>query len=233
MKKHIVTLFSVFLILLGGTLIIYPVLSDYLNKLHQSKVIASYEEYVDDMTESIYRQMVEDAEKYNQLLSQNKESFRLNDVQKNQYKELLNVNGDGVMGYIEIPAIGITLPIYHGTDEAVLQIAAGHVEWSSLPVGGNGTHCVISGHRGLPSAKLFTDLDQVKEGDFIILKILNEEFIYQIDRISVVEPNDMKLLKKEPGKDFCTLVTCTPYGINTHRLLVRGCRVKDTVRIID
>ena len=131
------------------------------------------------------------------------------------------------MGYIEIPNLHLSLPIYHGTGDAVLQIAVGHLEWSSLPVGGEGTHCVLSGHRGLPSAKLFTNLDQLTAGDIFVIRVLDEVLTYEVDQILIVEPEDLSALTVEPGQDLCTLVTCTPYGINTHRLLVRGHRIEN------
>ena len=146
--------------------------------------------------------------------------------EKGEYEAQLNVAGNGVMGYIEIPSIGCTLPIYHGTDEAVLQIAVGHMEGTSLPVGGEGSHCVLSGHRGLPSAKLFTDLDQVGEGDTFLLHVLDETLAYEVDQVKVVLPEEAGDLEAVRGEDYCTLVTCTPYGINTHRLLVRGSRTE-------
>lgn len=149
----------------------------------------------------------------------------MTEEERAEYESLLNVSGNGIIGYIEIPMIQCSLPIYHGTEESVLQIAVGHIEGSSLPTGGAGTHCVLSGHRGLPSAKLFTDLDQLAEGDTFILRILDETLTYEVDQIRTVEPYELDDLGIEEGKDYCTLVTCTPYGINTHRLLVRGRRV--------
>lgn len=137
------------------------------------------------------------------------------------------MSGSGVMGYVEIPGIDVSLPIYHGTSEEVLQVAVGHIEGSSLPVGGESTHCVISGHRGLPSARLFTDLDQLAEGDIFTLRVLDETLTYEVDQIHVVEPDDITLLEIVEGEDLCTLVTCTPYGVNSHRLLVRGHRVEN------
>ena len=149
----------------------------------------------------------------------------MSEEQKKQYEQLLNVSGDGIMGYIEIPSINCSLPIYHGTQESVLQIAVGHIEWSSLPVGGASSHCVVSGHRGLPSAKLFTNLDELSKGDTFMLRVLDEVLTYEVDQILIVEPQETGALQIEEGKDYCTLVTCTPYGINTHRLLVRGHRI--------
>ena len=151
--------------------------------------------------------------------------YALTEEQKERYEKLLNVSGDGIMAYIEIPKIGCRLPIYHGTKESALQIAAGHLEWSSLPVGGESAHCVISGHRGLPRAKLFTDLDKMEEGDQFFITVLNKRLTYEVDQIQVVEPEEVEDLAIEKGKDYVTLVTCTPYAINTHRLLVRGHRI--------
>ena len=152
--------------------------------------------------------------------------FFLTEEQQAQYESLLDISGTGIMGYIEIPSINVSLPIYHGTSDSVLQIAVGHLDWTSLPVGGESTHCVLSGHRGLPSAKLFTNLDQIVEGDTFIIRVLDEVLTYEVDRILIVEPEDVTALQIESGKDLCTLVTCTPYGINSHRLLVRGHRVE-------
>ena len=144
-----------------------------------------------------------------------------------EYEALLNIAGSGVMGYIEIPELKVSLPVYHGVDEGVLQIAVGHIPGTSLPTGGKGTHRVLSGHRGLPSAKLFTNLDQLREGDIFMLRILDETLTYEVDQILIVEPHEVEALAIDPNEDYCTLVTCTPYGINTHRLLVRGHRVEN------
>ena len=149
------------------------------------------------------------------------------------YESLLDVSGNGIIGYIEIPTIKCSLPIYHGTDEAILQIAVGHIEGTSLPVGGSGTHCVLSGHRGLPSARLFTDLDKMVVGDTFMMRVLDETLTYEVDQIRIVLPNEMDDLEIEEGKDYCTLVTCTPYGINSHRLLVRGHRIENQVEAQD
>jgi len=152
----------------------------------------------------------------------------LSPEQKQAYQSVLNVGGNGVMGYIEIPSIGVSLPMYHTVNEEILQVAAGHVEWSDLPVGGESTHCVLSGHRGLPSAKLFTDLDDLQVGDIFMLRVLDSLLTYEVDQILIVDPGDVKDLRRLSGQDLCTLVTCTPYGINTHRLLVRGHRIENT-----
>ena len=154
-------------------------------------------------------------------------TFALSEEDKGAYDTLLDISGTGVMGYIEIPTINISLPVYHGTEDAVLQIAVGHLEWSSLPVGGEDTHCVLSGHRGLPSAKLFTNLDKLVVGDKFVMRVLDEVLTYEVDQILIVEPTDVSTLIIEAGKDLCTLVTCTPYGFNSHRLLVQGHRIEN------
>ena len=222
------TVFLVLLLLAGVSLLLYPSLSDYWNSMHQTRAIASYAETVSQLDTAQYDEMWKVAQDYNRALSQRETAFALTDEQKAAYESLLDVSGLGVMGYIEIPEIDCSLPIYHGTEESVLQVAVGHLEWSSLPVGGEGTHCVLSGHRGLPSAKLFTNLDKLAVGDTFLLRVLDEVLTYEVDQILIVEPEQVDALGIVPGEDYCTLVTCTPYGINTHRLLVRGHRVENT-----
>ena len=218
---------SLSLVLVAGlALLLYPVVSDYWNSLHQSQVIGSYAEAVAGLEDDSYEAMWAEAEVYNAALPRDQSRFHPSEEEQERYEALLNVSGDGVMGYVEIPSIEASLPIYHGTEEEILQTAIGHIEGSSLPVGGAGTHCVISGHRGLPSAKLFTDLDQLAEGDVFYLHVLDETLAYEVDQIRIVEPDDVSLLAIEEGKDLCTLVTCTPYGVNSHRLLVRGHRIE-------
>ena len=236
MKNKISTILLSLTFLAGVSLLLYPTVSDYWNSLHASKAVADYSAEVSQLTQEQYDEIWDAAKAYNEALRDSGNNFNLTDKQKKQYESLLDVGGTGIMGYIEIPNINISLPIYHGTDDSVLQIAVGHLEWSSLPVGGAGTHCVLSGHRGLPSAKLFTNLDQLVEGDTFVLRVLDEVLTYQVDQILIVEPNDTEALQIEEGKDICTLVTCTPYGINTHRLLVRGHRIKnqaqgETIRV--
>lgn len=177
------------------------------------------------MKQEDYERMWGEAEKYNERLRSNPDRYVMTEKDREEYDSLLDVSDTGIMCYIEIPAIDCSLPVYHGTDDAVLQSSVGHLEGSSLPVGGEGTHCVISGHRGLPSARLFTDLDKLKEGDIFLLRVLERTLTYEVDQITVVEPEDMSQLEIVEGEDLCTLVTCTPYGINTHRLLVRGHRI--------
>ena len=236
-KKGNFTTFILVLILLTGlSLLLYPSVSNYWNSLHQTKAIAKYAEDVVNLDNDTYDQLWQDAASYNQSLLTRSNPYLLSDEQKAEYDRLLDVSGLGVMGYIEIPSIDCSLPIYHGTEESVLQIAVGHLKWSSLPVGGESTHCVLSGHRGLPSAKLFTNLDKLQAGDIFLLRVLDEVLTYEVDQILIVEPQETGALRIEEGKDYCTLVTCTPYGINTHRLLVRGHRIENieeatTVRV--
>lgn len=227
MKKHKSTIFLLIIFCIGLSLLLYPSVSDYWNSLHQSRAIASYSEAVAQLDTETYDHIFQAADDYNRKLLSLQNRFAPDDKTHEDYLSQMNVFGNGIMGYIDIPSIGCKLPIYHGVDEAVLQIAVGHIEGSSLPVGGLGTHCVLSGHRGLPSAKLFTNLDQLVEGDLFLLQILGETLTYEVDRILIVLPDDMGPLGIEKGKDYCTLVTCTPYGINSHRLLVRGHRIEN------
>lgn len=227
MRKHLSTILLILIFLVGLSLLLYPTVSDYWNSLHQSRAIAQYAEQVANLDNDVYEQLWADADAYNRTLPGMAQRYVLTDEEKEAYEQLLAPSGTGVMGYIEIPEISCSLPIYHGTDEAVLQIAIGHIEGSSLPVGGESTHCVLSGHRGLPSAKLFTDLDKLDTGDTFILRVLDETLTYEVDRILIVEPYELSALEIEEGRDYCTLVTCTPYGVNTHRLLVRGHRVEN------
>ena len=235
MKKSVVsTVILILVFFLGLSLVLYPSVSDYWNSLHQSRAIATYAEEVSGLDTGRYEQLWAEAVDYNRTLRDRDNAFLLSETQKAAYDSLLNVGGNGVMGYIEIPTIGVSLPIYHGTDEGVLQIAVGHIEWTSLPVGGESSHCVISGHRGLPSAKLFTNLDKLVVGDTFLFRVLDETLTYEVDQILIVEPQEVSALTIREGEDLCTLVTCTPYGINTHRLLVRGHRVEnaETARTI-
>ena len=226
-KRNWITPFLILILLVGLSLLLYPSVSDYWNSLHQTRAIAAYAEEVANLDNDAYDQLWQDAASYNQSLLTRSNTYLLSDEQKAEYARLLDVSGLGIMGYIEIPEIDVSLPIYHGTGESVLQIAVGHLEWSSLPVGGESTHCVLSGHRGLPSAKLFTNLDKLREGDTFLLRVLDEVLTYEVDQILIVEPQETAALQIEEGKDYCTLVTCTPYGINTHRLLVRGHRIEN------
>jgi len=222
------TVILVLILLIGAGIMAYPTVSDWWNSFHQTRAIANYATAVEEMDTEVLEAMLEDARRYNAALVGNAGRYEMDEDEREEYESLLNLSGDGVMGYISIPNIGVNLPIYHGTGEAVLQIAVGHIEGTSLPVGGAGTHAALSGHRGLPSARLFTDLDQVEEGDVFVLSILGEQLAYEIDQIRIVEPWDMSDLNIISGEDHCTLITCTPYGVNTHRLLVRGRRIENT-----
>ena len=223
----ITTVILVLLFVIGLSLLLYPALSDYWNSLHQSAAISDYADNVADLSKENYDELWTAAKSYNASLVPRFNAFLLTDEQKEQYDSLLNVSGLGIMGYIEIPEINCSLPIYHGTDESVLQIAVGHISWSSLPTGGESTHCVLSGHRGLPSAKLFTNLDKLTEGSTFMLRVLDEVLTYEVDQILTVLPDEVDALQIVEGEDLCTLVTCTPYGINSHRLLVRGHRIEN------
>lgn len=227
MKKHMATLLLILIFFIGLSLLLYPSFSDWWNSFHSSQAITNYSEIVANIDDDKYAEIWNAAWNYNQSLVGSGNAFEVTDEQRLSYEQLLDVGGNGIMGYIEIPMIDVSLPIYHGTDESVLQIAVGHLEWSSLPVGGESTHCVISGHRGLPSAKLFTNLDKLVLGDIFILRTLDEILTYEVDQVLIVEPHEVDALRVVAGKDLCTLVTCTPYGINTHRMLVRGHRVEN------
>ncbi len=225
MKKHLSTIILVLVLVLGLGIMLYPTVSDWWNSFHQTRAIASYSDTVATMDNEIYDQLWQEAEAYNAALAQKANPYFFTEEDQALYDSTLNVSGTGIMGYIDIPEIKCTLPIYHGTSDAVLQVGVGHIEGSSLPVGGEGTHCVLSGHSGLPSAVLFTHLEDLDIGDLFTLQIMDETLTYEVDRFNRVLPHEMELLTIEEGKDSCTLVTCTPYGINTHRLLVHAHRV--------
>ena len=224
-KKNLFTAIMVTGLVVGIGLLLYPSIANYWNSFHQSRAIMRYQESVSQMSEEEYKQILDDAREYNKKLAKTGIIWKMTDDERKEYNSKLKIKGTEVMAYISMPKFHIKYPIYHGTDESVLQTSIGHIEGSSLPVGGKSTHCIISGHRGLPSARLFTDLDKVKEGDIWMITTLNETLTYECDQIRIVEPNDLSDLNIEKGKDYCTLVTCTPYGVNTHRLLIRGHRI--------
>ena len=226
MKKYLSTIILFLVLIIGLSLVLYPTFADWWNSFHQSKAVASYVEQVSNMDDEKYQEIWSAAWEYNQSLIDRPNSYLLSEEQRDNYNALLNIGGNGIMGYIEIPKLDVTMPLYHGTDEAVLQIAIGHLEWTSLPVGGESSHCVVSGHRGLPSARLFTDLDKMEVGDTFLLRVLDEVLTYEVDQIRIVEPHVTEDLLIVEGEDLVTLVTCTPYGINTHRMLVRGHRIE-------
>lgn len=220
------TIFLIFFVVAGLSLLLYPSVANYVNTLHSSRAITSYNDALAQLGDDAQQAMLDEAHAYNKKLFDDGYTLILPEPRKPSYFKLLDITGTGIMGYIEIQKLGVMLPIYHGTGEDVLQIAVGHIEGSFLPVGGENTHAVLSGHRGLPSAKLFTDLDKMTIGDTFTIKVLKEELTYEVDQILTVLPDEMDALNVVPGEDLCTLITCTPYGINTHRLLVRGHRIE-------
>lgn len=229
MKKRLTTILAVLVFITGLSLLLYPTVSNYFNSLHQSKVVSHYSDALEKMDEAQKQAAIDAAVQYNALLVSNDARFTPSEEETRLYNSLLNPDGTGMMGYITIPEIRCKLAIYHSVDDSVLQVGVGHLEGSSLPVGGSSTHCVISGHRGLPSARLFTDIDRLEKGDLFYLHVYGKVLAYEVDKISVVEPEYYGPLEIEEGKDLCTLLTCTPYGINTQRLMVRGHRVVDSL----
>lgn len=245
-KSHRVSNTILVLILLAGVAIAgYPMFSEYWNSMHQSRAIMGYAERVAELSNDEYVSVWEDALEYNRRLSSDPNPWAMTDEDIDEYERQLNVDGTGNMGFISIPKIDVNLPVYHGTSDAVLQTSIGHIDGTSLPAGSIhpdpdqydkvefASHSVLSGHRGLPSAKLFSDLDAMEEGDVFYLTILDQNLTYQVDKITVIVPEDSSELALFPGKDYCTLMTCTPYGINTHRLLVRGVRVENDKELLD
>ena len=226
-KGNFLNILLVLVFFVGLSLLLYPSVSDYWNSFHQTRAIAAYAGEVAALDDGIYDELLEAARDYNQRLAQREEPLNQSEEDLAEYGSLLNLDGSGIMGYIEIPELKVSLPIYHSVDDGVLQVAVGHMPGTSLPVGGKGTHSALSGHRGLPSARLFTDLDQLREGDTFLLQILDETLTYEVDQVLIVEPNEVGVLAIDPEEDYCTLVTCTPYGVNTHRLLVRGHRIEN------
>lgn len=226
MKKHVSTIILIVFFLAGLSLLLYPTFSDYWNSLHQTRAIAAYTESVANLDDNHYQEILNEAIAYNTALAREPFHLTVGESEEAKYQQVLDVTGTGIMAYIEIPSIQCSLPIYHGTDESILQTAVGHVVGTSLPVGGESTHCVLSGHRGLPSARLFTDIDKLVVGDRFMIRVLDETLTYEVDQILIVLPSEVDSLQIIEGEDLCTLVTCTPYGVNSHRLLVRGHRVE-------
>ena len=224
-KKNLFTVVMATGLAVGIGLLLYPSVANYWNSFHQTRAIMSYQESVTNMDKKEYKLILKEARAYNKRLARTGLVWDMDENQRKEYNSKLNIPGTDVMAYISLPKFHIKVPIYHGTEESVLQVAIGHLEGSSLPVGGKSTHCLISGHRGLPSAGLFTDLDKVKEGDTWTITTMNETLTYECDQIRIVEPDDLSNLQIIKGQDLCTLITCTPYGINTHRLLIRGHRI--------
>ncbi|MBQ4599615.1 MAG: class C sortase [Clostridia bacterium] len=223
-KDKITTLLLILVFLAGLSLLLYPAVSNYWNSYLQSKIIVNYDDSVSNLEDERYAELIAAAEDYNRRMASGEVGYPRN---AEEYAQLLDPFDTGVMGYIEIPVINCKLPIAHGTDDSVLRDSVGHLEWTSLPVGGESTHSVLSGHRGLPSAELLTNIDRMEVGDAFYIHILDQVFEYRVDEINVIVPDDSSKLQIVEGKDYVTLLTCTPYGINSHRLLVRGERVAD------
>ena len=227
MKKHILNIVIILMFVIGFSVLLYPAISEYINSKHASRVIASYNETVKNSDEAELKRLIDEADDYNKRLSKNSSAFYIPDLVSG-YDDVLDITGNGVMGYIDIDKLNLELPIYHGVSKEVLQVGVGHLPGTSLPVGGESTHAVLSGHRGLPSAKLFTDLNEMEVGDTFTVTVLDRVYTYEVDQIKVVLPSETSDLQIVKGEDHCTLMTCTPYGINTHRLLVRGVRIEST-----
>lgn len=221
------TILLVAIFFVGLSVMLYPTISDFWNEKRQSQAIINYDDLIVDLTPEDYTKLFDKADKYNEKLRNMSFPFLSHKSISDEYYSTLDVNGNGMMGYITIEKIKVQLPIYHGTSDQVLNSAVGHVEGSSIPVGGESTHAVLSAHRGLPSAKLFTNLDKLEKGDIFTIRILDRTITYQVDQILIVLPEETDALNVVPGEDYCTLVTCTPYGINTHRMLVRGTRIEN------
>ena len=229
MKHKISAVIFGLFFLIGLSIMLYPTVSNLINRQNQSKAIGAYEKAVDKLDDDVFQTEWKEAEAYNDYLEKYTTFNYAAEGEKTRsgspYESLLNVAENGIMGVIDIPTVNISLPIYHGTSDEVLQAGAGHYIGSSLPVGGEGTHTVLTGHRGLPSAKLFTDIDRLRKGDVFYVRTLGKTLAYQVDQIQTTLPDEVRLLEREEGKDYVTLVTCTPYGVNTHRLLIRGVRI--------
>lgn len=232
MRKLIKMIFPVLFCLGGLAMLLYPWISNYLYENRADGEVSAYEEQVEKTDDSEKQEILKKAREYNNILTESKvqltDPFDEEEAKDNglDYNNILNVNGDGMMGFIDIPKINVYLPVYHGTSKVVLESGIGHLEGSSLPVGGENTHVVLSGHTGLSTKKLFTDLTEIKEDDLFFLHILGDVLAYKVISVDVVEPEDTTLLSIQKGKDLATLVTCTPYGVNTHRLLVTGERTE-------
>lgn len=231
MKRDKVGILLVLMLFIGVCVLLYPALSQYWNSKTQTHAVDNYQEILDSLQKEDYTKYFEEADHYNIAL-RNLDVPLLEYSQLTEYNQILNVSGTGVMGYITIEKLGVELPLYHGTSDSVLNIACGHMEGTSLPIGGESTHSVLSAHRGLPHAKLFTDLDKMEVGDVFTITILDRIMTYQVDQIKVVNPNEIDEVHIIDGEDHCTLLTCTPYGINSHRLLVRGTRIENAAPIL-
>lgn len=224
-KRSVSTIVLTAVFLLGIAILLYPTVSNYINQINATRAIINYDDTVERLTEAQKKEMLAAANEYNASLLAHPKPLVTGEPEDETYKSLLSVTDDGIMGHVAIKKIDVQLPIYHGSDDKVLATGVGHLEGSSLPVGGMGTHAVITGHRGLPAAKLFTDLDQMEVGDTFTVTVLGKTLTYQVDQIKIVLPEKTEDLVIDPERDYCTLLTCTPYSVNTHRLLVRGVHV--------
>jgi len=226
MKKFIFKIFWIIIFFIGISLIMYPYISEYWNSLRQTKAISNYENILDNLKEEDYEKITKNIKKYNKDLA--KLNYPLIEYKKlSSYKKVLSIDKNGMLGYLKISKINVELPIYYGTSSKVLNTSVGLLEGSSVPIGGKNTHAVLSAHRGLPTSTLFTNLNELEIGDIFEINVLGKILTYQIDKITIVKPTDISNLKISKGKDYITLMTCTPYGLNTHRLLVRGVRIKN------
>lgn len=226
LKKYLPNIIVAIILMVGIGLLAYPAVSDYINDLHSTRAIGSYVEKTKDLSKEEKERLLKEAKEYNQTLVGKTNRYFLNEEEKEKYNHILDVTDTGIMAYVEIPKLKVFMPIYHGTDEGILQVAVGHIPGSSFPIGGESTHSLISGHRGLPSAKLFTDIDRLNNGDLFFIHVFDEVLAYKVNKIDTVLPDEVENLEIEKGKDYVTLITCTPYGVNSHRLLVRGERTK-------
>ena len=226
-KKRVLPILMAFIFVVGILLLLYPAIADFVNYIYAHRAISEYREQVETLDEDANADILAAAQAYNaRLAASTPYVSELTDENREIYNSLLNITGSGIMGYIDIPEINVFLPIYHGTENSVLSMGVGHFEGSSLPVGGKSVHTVLTSHSGLPTARLFTDLEKLKEGDTFSIHVLNETIFYEVDLIEVLKPEELSGLHIDEGEDYCSLVTCTPYGVNTHRLVVRGRRVE-------
>ena len=231
MKKSKIGILLVLMLFIGVCGLLYPSVSQYWNSKTQTRAVENYQEILDSLKQEDYEAFFSEADRYNQELSELSNPLQ-EYIRLEGYSDILNINGNGIMGYVSISKLGVEIPVYHTVSAEVLNVACGHLEGTSLPVGGENTHCVLSAHRGLPHARLFTDLDKMELGDTFQLTVLDRTLTYQVDQIKVVRPNEIDDVQLVAGRDLCTLLTCTPYGVNSHRLLVRGTRIENAAPML-
>lgn len=231
MKNNKIEIILVLMLLVGICGLLYPSVSQYWNTKTQTRAVEDYRQVLESLEPEDYEAYFVEAERYNSELSALSAPL-INYSEVQGYNSILNISGNGIMGYVSIPKLGVELPLYHGISAEVLNVACGHLEGTSLPIGGESTHCVLSAHRGLPHAKLFTELDKMEVGDTFTITVLDRTVTYQVDQIKIVKPDVANDIQISPGEDLCTLLTCTPYGVNSHRLLVRGTRIENAAPIL-